>query len=62
MNIYAYGGLTRETAKVPITENNSALKEGKTYTIDATQGIFLIAYPQEGKDTDFEFTYKTGVY
>jgi len=35
MNIFAYGGLTRETASTPITENNAALEKGKTYSIDA---------------------------
>ena len=62
MNIYAYGGLTRETATTPITESNAALEEGKSYSIDAQKGIFLIAYPNEGKETDFEFTYKMGIY
>lgn len=32
---------------------------GKTYSIDYKTGFLLVAYPDMGKATDFEFTYKT---
>ena len=62
MNVYAYGGLTRETATFPVTAANAALTVGLTYTIAADKGMFLIAYPNQDQDTDFEFQYSTGVY
>jgi len=47
MNVFAYGGLTRESATTPITPSNVALEVGKTYSVDASKGMFLIAYPNE---------------
>ena len=62
MNVYAYVGLTRETATISVTDNNNPLTVDKTYIVEGSKGIFLIAYPNKDKATDFAFEYKLGVY
>ena len=47
MNVFAYGGLDRENAILPVTDDNTALEVGKVYTIAASLGMFLIAYPNK---------------
>lgn len=46
MNVYLYGGKTRDTATESIVEDNLPLEIGKTYSIDYTKGMLLIAYPK----------------
>lgn len=38
--------------------NNEPVQPGKTYTIEATEGMLLIAYPNQEVDTEFEFVYQ----
>lgn len=57
MNVFLYGGKDRFTANEPITENNTPLVSGKTYSIDYKKGFLLVAYPKQEVSTDFEFTY-----
>lgn len=58
MNVYLYGGTSRFNATESVVENNAPVELGKTYLIDHKTGFLLVAYPNEGKATDFEFTYK----
>jgi len=58
MNVYLYGGNSRFNATIPLVKGNEAVETGKTYTIDAAQGMLLIAYPNQDVDTDFEFVYQ----
>ena len=62
MNIYAYGGLNRHSATASVSSGNEALEVGKLYTVDATMGMLLIAYPESDTNTDFEFEYWVGLY
>ena len=34
----------------------------KEYTIDVSDGMFVVAYPNENKDTEFEFEYWVDTY
>jgi len=58
MNVYIYGGQSRNQATESITENNEPIELGKTYSIDYQKGFLVVAYPNYGKPTEFEFTYK----
>jgi hypothetical protein len=62
MNVFAYGGPDRESATIPVTTDNAPLEIGKIYNIDASKGMFLIAYPNENSKTEFEFEYWMGEY
>ena len=42
--------------------NNAAAKVGMNYTIDVADGMFLVAYPNENAQTEFEFKYWVDVY
>jgi hypothetical protein len=59
-NAYLYGGKSKMDSKKSVVEGNAALKEGSTYTFDASLGGFLVAYPNKDKETHFEFTYWIG--
>jgi hypothetical protein len=36
---------------------NRAAETGKNYTIDVSEGAFVIAYPNKDKQTELEFKY-----
>jgi len=55
MSVYLYGGPSRFQATKSVTENNIQVEEGKTYSIDYRVGFLLIAYPDKGAVTKFEF-------
>lgn len=57
MNVFLYGGNSRFNATIPMIEGNEPVKVGETYTIDSTLGMLLVAYPNAGIDTEFEFVY-----
>ena len=58
MNVYLYAGKSRFEATESVVENNAPVELDKVYSIDHNTGFLLVAYPNEGKATDFEFTYK----
>jgi len=45
-----------------VIENNEAAKIGTNYTIDVADGMFVVAYPMEDVQTEFEFKYWVAVY
>lgn len=57
MNIYLWGGQDRESATKWLVKSNRKAVENYNYTYDASQGIFMVAYPDKDKDTEFEFRY-----
>lgn len=57
MNVYVYGGKTRKSAYENITVNNTAAELGKVYNISAYRGLLVVAYPNEGKDTEFAYNF-----
>ena len=62
MNVYIYGGADRFSATMPIIQNNEAVTVGQTYRVDSETGFFMVAYPNEEVDTEFEFTYSLSGY
>jgi len=62
MNVYLYGGSSKRNATIPIVDQNAPVKVGKTYTIDANDGMLLVAYPNHNVTTNFQFTYWVGGY
>ena len=62
MNVYLYGGADRFSATMPITKSNEAVTVGTTYRVDSETGFFMVAYPNQGVATDFEFTYSLSGY
>jgi hypothetical protein len=57
MNVFIYGGKNREEATQGITDENIQVETGKNYSIDATKGFVIVAFPNNEVDTDFEFDY-----
>lgn len=41
-----------------MVEGNEQVQVGKTYTINITEGMLLVAYPNEDQQTEFEFVYQ----
>lgn len=62
MNVYLYAGENRETATTQLIFGNDQLTVGKTYSVDYTKGMLLIAYPERYVDTEFKFSYWIGGY
>ena len=61
MNVYVYQGLNRFNATVPINENKK-LKLGDQVFVNYTEGMLLIAYPDQDVYTEFEFTVQIKEY
>jgi len=57
MNVYLYGGPSRYQATKSILPGNAEVEVGQVYKVDYRIGFLLVAYPNEGMTTDFEFTY-----
>ena len=55
MNVYIYGGLNRFEATINVIPNNVQAYAGENYYINYNIGMVIIAYPNEGVETDFEF-------
>ena len=47
MNVYVYGGTSKDSATISIIENNAPVIVGQTYSIDSELGMILVAYPNE---------------
>ena len=62
MNVYLYGGNSRENATQQITDYNDPVQVNRTYLIDHTVGMLLIAYPNANQTTDFSFNYSLVPY
>lgn len=60
MNVYIYGG-SRLNANISIVPNNTQVKLNQEYSISYKSGIFIVAFPNQDYETDFEFTYRIGV-
>jgi len=60
MNVQIFGGKSRDEATKSIVKNNWQVEVGKEYSIDYTEGILVVAYPNKDQTTDFEFTYWIG--
>ena len=57
MNVYLYGGKSRFEATESIIPGNNQANVGQTYTVGVDKGIMIVAYPNEGVETDFGFEY-----
>lgn len=58
MNVFIYGGRNRFTATQQVTPFNEQVLIGKEYSIDATLGFLVVAYPDLETETEFEFNYR----
>lgn len=57
MNVYIYEGTDRYNAKKSLIQDNAQIELGVNYTVSNSSGILVIAYPNEGVDTEFDFKY-----
>ena len=57
MNVYVYGGPNRFDATESVVGGNAQAVVGRNYTVDATKGMLIVAYPNEYVQTEFEFKY-----
>ena len=59
MNVYIYGGASRDNATIKVIPDNTMPTIGQLYTIDATNGdgFLVVAFPSQDTDTKFEFSY-----
>lgn len=57
MNVYVYAGKSRMAATDSVILGNEQAAVGQTYTIDASQGFLIVAYPNEDQETEFGFNY-----
>lgn len=56
VNVFTYGGETKKTLIMPMDNDNDPLESGDKCVHDASQIAYLIAYPNQDVETDFEFT------
>lgn len=63
MNVYLYGGQTRDAATVSVVPNNEMPTIGEVYMVDTSEGdgLLVIAFPNKDIDTQFEFSYWTAM-
>ena len=54
MNVYVYGGRSREEAKVSLVSGNKQPDIDTIYDINYESGILVIAYPDLQADIDVE--------
>jgi len=56
MNVFVYEGKDRYSATRSVNGNQQLLA-GRNYTVPVSKGMLLIAYPNKGLETEFEFDY-----
>jgi hypothetical protein len=56
INAYIYGGETKSTLIKSMDNDNEALEVGDKVVHEGSMPAYLIAYPNQDVDTDFEFT------
>lgn len=47
INVYIYGGSSRDNATEKITDKNKAVEINKEYSVDVDTGIFIVAFPNK---------------
>ena len=57
MNVYIYGGKSRDSAYENITSNNSKVELNQAFNISAYRGFLIVAYPNKDVETEFAFNY-----
>ena len=63
MNVYIYGGKSRDDAKVSLVPGNAQAAVDTLYYVDYSQGILVVAFPDKQEDpavempTHLEFEY-----
>jgi hypothetical protein len=63
VNAYVYGGSSRSNATISIISGNEMMETKTNYTIDYTDGLVIVAYPdQPDMPTEFEYQYWIGPY
>ena len=62
MNVYIYGGQDRFSATNSLVSGNQMPLVGKNYTVDLTEGILVVVWPNKDKSTEFGFKYWVGEY
>lgn len=62
MNVFLFGGKDRLSATSKIVKDNEKAEVDETYSFDYKEGILVIAYPNQDKETELEFEYWVGAY
>ena len=60
VNVYVYGGKSKEKATISLVTNNEMPSENEVYMVDASDddGILVVAFPNKDQmDTKFAFSY-----
>lgn len=58
INVYIYGGSSRDNATEKITDKNKAVEINKEYSVDVDTGIFIVAFPNKNQnETELAFNY-----
>lgn len=51
MNVYIYGGQDRFDATKSLVRHNEMPIVGKNYTVDLSEGMLIVAWPNKDKST-----------
>jgi len=58
MNVYIYGGTSRDNATEKVVDDNAQAELNKEYSVDLDSGLFIIAIPNLDKEaTELAFNY-----
>jgi hypothetical protein len=60
LNVYIYEGDARDTATTSIIDGNAQVETDTYYSVPYNSNILIVAYPEEGNDTNLEFSYWIG--
>jgi hypothetical protein len=60
LNVYIYEGDGRDTATTSIIDGNAQVETDTYYSVAYNSSILVIAYPDEGNDTNLAFSYWIG--
>ena len=60
LNVYIYEGDGRDTATTSIIEGNAQVETDTYYSVPYNSNILIVAYPDEGNDTNLQFSYWIG--
>ena len=52
MNVYIYEGVARDTSTTSIIDGNSQVETDTLYSVPYDSSILIVAYPDEGNDTN----------
>ena len=60
LNVYIYEGDARDAATTSIIDGNAQVETDTYYSVAYTSSILIVAFPEEGNDTNLAFSYWIG--